>query len=245
MDAERTYRIIVTGEHEETSFPTRMPDGTLLIWRSVPVLRFEKIPVEKKIVEALIKDPVDWIIFTSERAVRFWGELLMEVGVDFPVETQVACIGEHTAKIADMDGFAPDFYPTGHGSEKFLEEFEGLLSGNLDKLSIFLPMSDGGRTTIRDRLVELFCKVTTIPLYRTLPMADISNLLSSEELEQADLIVFTSPSSFDAVTKSLVLPRGVKIAGLGRYTCSHLKAKGLSHRMLPDGDFQRIGEILC
>lgn len=245
MDAERTYRIIVTGEHKETSLPTRLSDGATLAWRSVPVLEFEKIPVEKKLVETLIKDPVDWIIFTSERSVRFWGEVLMEGGVDFPVKTQVACMGEHTAKTAELDGFAPDFYPTEHGSEKFLEEFESLLSNHPDKPSIFLPMAHRGRTTIRDRLVELGCKVTPVPLYRTLHRKDIANLLSSEELEKADLILFTSPSSFDAFTKSMTLPRGIKIAGLGRYTCSHLQAKGLTHVMLPEGDFQRIGEILC
>ena len=93
-------RIIITGEHEDLAArcPTRLVrDGRPLQWVELPVLRFEKLPVDPAVIDELVKKPVDWILFTSTRSVRFWAETLMEKGVDFPVETQVACIGEHTA----------------------------------------------------------------------------------------------------------------------------------------------------
>ena len=58
----------------------------------------------------MTEKPFDWIIFTSVRAVRFWSDFLLEQGIDFPIETQVACIGETTAHAAEMDGILPIFF---------------------------------------------------------------------------------------------------------------------------------------
>ena len=241
-------RILVTGEHEDfqSRCPSALPSGEPLEWVQIPVLEFQRLPVPEGIVERLIHKPVDWIIFTSSRAVSFWSEVLMEQGLDFPLETQVACIGEHTAEIASRDGFTTDFFPTEPGTEKFLEEFEDLLSNNSVKPSIFIPMAEGGRTTLRDRLKSQGCEVISISLYRSLPRTDIAKTLSKEELEKASLILFTSPSSCDALLKAHQIPSHVKVASLGRYTASHLLNKGfIDQKMLPDGDFHRIAEVLC
>jgi len=114
-------KIFVTGEHEDLE--TRAPralEGRPLQWTQLAVLRFDRLPIEPELVEKLVREPMGWIIFTSPRAVRFWSEVLLENGVDFPLETQVACIGEATAEAASGDGFTPDFYPTEPGTEKFL-----------------------------------------------------------------------------------------------------------------------------
>lgn len=243
-----SLRIIVTGEHDDLSArcPSELPGGRKLEWIQVPVLEFQRLPVAADLVERLVHKPMDWIIFSSTRAVGFWSEVLLEHGVDFPLETQVACIGEHTAEIAGRDGFSPDFYPTEPGTEKFLEEFEDLLSNNGVKPSIFIPMAEGGRTTLRDRLKTLGCEVLSIPLYRSAPRNDIGKLISREELESSALILFTSPSSFDAFSRAHTIPSHVKVASLGRYTASHLVNKGITdQKMLPDGDFQRVAEVLC
>jgi uroporphyrinogen-III synthase len=211
----------------------------------LPVLRFEKLPVDPGVIEKLVKKPVDWILFTSTRSVRFWAETLMEKGVDFPAETQVACIGEHTAQIADQDGFTADFYPSEPGSEKFLEEFESRLENGSEKPSVFIPMAEGGRTTIRDRLRALGCEVNTLPIYRTLAREDASKQMTQEEISRAALVLFTSPSSVDAFMKNFALPPAEKIASLGNFTAEHLKTCGIANpKVLPEGDFQRIEEVI-
>jgi len=240
-------RILITGEHDDLASrcPSQLETGEALEWTQLPVLQFERLPVKAEVVERLVQKPFDWILFTSQRSVQFWAEVLMENGVDFPVETQVACIGEQTAEVAGRDGFNADFYPTEPGTETFLREFEDLMSNSAVRPSVFIPMAEGGRTTIRDRLKELGCEVLSIPLYRSSPRQDLSRHFSESELEKFQLILFTSPSSFDAFSKSFRVPGEVKIASIGRYTAAHLVNKGLSdQRQLPDGDYNRIGEVL-
>lgn len=170
----------------------------------------------------------------------------MEHGIDFPMETQVACIGARTAELANADGFTPDFYPTEPGSEKFLEEFEDLLSNNSVKPRVFLPTAEGGRPLIRERLKELGCEVISVPLYRTLPREDLAREVTQDELKASTLILFTSPSSVDAFTQFFRIPEGVKVGSIGRFTSEHLTKVGIrEHQVLPQGDFERIGELLC
>jgi uroporphyrinogen-III synthase len=248
MTSHAPIRILVTGEYEDldSRFPSELGhNGTALEWVPLAVLRFERLPVSSDVIKRLIENPVDWILFTSQRSIHFWAELLMETGMDFPLETQVACIGEKTAEVANRDGFTPDFYPTEPGSEKFLEEFEALLGNNSVKPKVFIPMAEGARTTIRDRLQELGCEVTTVPLYRTLPREDLSRHMSQTEVEKSRLILFTSPSSVDAFTSCFTIPEETIIASLGKFTADYLTQKGFrGHRVLPEGDFERIGELL-
>src|SRR4051812_45839061 len=104
---QSTIRIIVTGDHQD--FDSRFPSelghqGRPLEWISLPVLRFERLAVDRNILEQVTERPFDWIVFTSPRSVNFWSEVLLENGLDFPVETQVACIGIKTAEFANNDG---------------------------------------------------------------------------------------------------------------------------------------------
>ena len=245
MTEPKTVRILITGEHDDpTSFPKSLAeDGTRLEWISLPVLRFERLPVDAETVERLVAKPMEWVVFTSQRTVRFWSDCLMEHGFDFPAETQVACIGEKTAQVASMEGFTPDFFPSEPGTECFLEEFESMIGRN--RPSVFLPMAEGARLTLRNRLRDLGCELQALPLYRTLPREDLRQAYDEKRLEQTQLVLFTSPSSVDAFTSVFSIPPQVKIASLGHYTARHLEQKGYSdQRMLPAGDFQRIGEVL-
>ena len=242
----KTIRVLITGDREELEgHPAVLADGRTLEWVSLSVLRFERLPVDPALVDALIAKPVDWIVFTSPRAARFWSEVILENQVDFPLETQVACIGEATAEAATQDGFNPDFYPTEPGTEGFLREFEDLLSNTSVKPRVVIPQAEGGRTAIARRLSELGCTVQVIPLYRTLPREDLAGKLSSELLASLGAILFTSPSSVDAFRQCYDIPRQAKIVALGRFTGEHLKKMGLERSTeLPEGDVHRIGEVL-
>lgn len=241
-------KIIVTGEHNDSGnrYPATDQEGNTLLWQEVPVLDFERLPIDSTVKTLVSEKPFDWIIFTSVRAVRFWTEFLLEQGIDFPIETQVACIGETTAHAAEMDGYTPDFFPTEPGSEKFLEEFEDLLSNRSDKPRIIIPAALGGRTTISDRLKQLGCEVLRLSIYKTTPRLDIQSHLTQKDLEQAALVLFTSPSSVDAVGSLFNLSEQVKVGSMGKFTQEHLEKKGISEvLLLPEGDFQKVSEILC
>lgn len=243
-----TKKIIVTGEHNDSGnrYPSSDGAGNTLLWQEVPVLDFERMPLENRLFDQMDEKPFDWIIFTSVRAVRFWTEALLESGIDFPIETQVACIGETTARAAEMDGYTPDFYPTEPGSESFLIEFEDMISNRSDKPSVVIPAALGGRTTISDRLKLLGCAVSRLSIYKTSPRADIKSHLTQKELDEAALVLFTSPSSVDAVGALFDLHPNLKIGSMGNFTREHLLKRGVTDVLvLPEGDFQRVGEILC
>ena len=240
------YRVLVTGEHDglENRCPAEL-GGRRVECVQLPVLDYKPLSVDPAVVTRLIQEPVDWIIFASSRAVRFFSECLLEKGVDFPLETQVGCIGEQTAKAAAQDGFNADFYPTEPGTEKFLEEFEELLSNNRAKPTIFLPAAEGGRPVLANRLRELGCQVISVSVYRSVPRDDLAQKISANEIGRYDLIVFTSPSSFDAFTRAFQVPPQAKVASMGQFTAAHLLAKGIREALvLPGGDLSRLGEIL-
>src|SRR5262245_6593332 len=134
-------RVIVTGEHDLEEKSLTLSDGRRVEWIELNLLHFERLPIEKEFLEALSARPFQWILFTSPRSVQFWTETLVEHGLDFPVETQVACIGEKTATVAGDQGYTPDFYPTESGSEAFVEEFKDLLSNQNDKPRVLIPQA--------------------------------------------------------------------------------------------------------
>ncbi len=231
-------RIAVTGEERELP-ELEWTDGTPLEWVNLPVLNFERLPVAKEFMEMAVERPYDWVIFTSQRAVHFWSETLLEHEIDFPIKTQVACIGESTANVATNDGFNPDFYPTEPGSEVFLEEFKDLLSNNADRPRILMPMAEQGRLFLAQGLRELGCAVDVIPLYRTTPKSKVDTAV----LGNVDAIVLTSPSSFDAL-QSVCDLKNRKLIAQGSFTAEHLAKKGFSASKLPAGELANLLEVL-
>jgi len=243
----RTIKIVVTGENrdlEENIPSSNMDPEVTFHWVQWPVLEFKKLSVGPEVLSRVVEKPFEWIIFTSPRAVRFWTETMVEAGLDFPLETQVACIGESTSEVAGGDGYTPDFYPTEPGSEKFLEEFEDLVSNNTQKPTILIPMAEGGRVKIAERLSELGCSVTVVPLYKTQTRSNLSSSIPNGSLEGVGALVFTSPSSVEAVLSVASIPQSAKVIAIGTFTQDHLNKRGISSHLLPGSSFERIGEVL-
>lgn len=239
-------KILVTGERDGVgAFPTALPDGTPIEWSTLPVLAFERLPVAPDLVERLILKPAEWAIFTSSRSVQFWTEELLAAGWDFPLETRVACIGSRTADAAAEVGLTPDFVPARPGTEGFLAEFEPMIKRKPVRPTVFLPMAEGGRPTLEARLKKLGCEVLRLPLYRTRTLEDLSERMTQERLNSYTLILFTSPSSVDALMHNFALTPEVSLAAIGTFTADYLQNQGLGARkVLPDGDFARIAEVL-
>lgn len=243
----KNIKIVVTGENRdlEENIPNSNLDPEVLFqWVQWPVLEFKKLSVNPAVLTQVSEKPFEWIIFTSPRAVRFWTETMVEAGLDFPLETQVACIGESTSEVAGEDGYTPDFYPTEPGSEKFLEEFEDLISNNTLKPTVLIPMAEGGRLKIAERLAELGCSVTVIPLYRTQTRENLAQSIPGGSLEGVEVIVITSPSSAEAVLSVASLPKNTQVVAIGTFTQEFLNKKGIESKLLPGSSFERIGEVL-
>lgn len=236
-------KVVVTGEHDFTETTTLLKDGRTVEWVELNVLTFERLPVEKDFLEVANKTPYHWIIFTSPRTVQFWTETLLEHGVDFPVETQVATIGEKTGEVASEHGYSLDFYPTEAGSETFIAEFKDLLSNSSEKPRVLIPQAANGRTYLKEKLEELGCQVSILPLYKTVPVE--APPTDVKALDKASLVLFTSPSSYQAFQKHYKVPQNSRVGAIGKYTFNYLLQNGIPADLLPGGEFERVGEILC
>lgn len=240
--------VLVTGDHEDwlATAPERLAGSErTLRWESVEVLQFERLPLAADLLERVATAPFDWIVFASRRAVRFFAETLAEKGLTLPLETQVACIGERTAQAADTDGFTPDFFPVDPGSEGFLREFEELLLNRSDRPTVFLPIAEGGRLAVAQKLREFGCTVTVAPLYRTTPHADLPARLAKIDWSRLDAILFTSPSSVEAVLGTQKLPERLQVFALGAYTAERVKAHGVPVAgLLREGQMDALRAVL-
>lgn len=240
----REVNVLVTGKRDVSRLPAY--DATSdcrLNWETVPVLEYERLPVDATVLQKLCENPVDWIVFASPRAIRFFSELLLENSLEFPLETQVACVGEETANAAAQDGFNADFYPTEPGSEAFFAEFESMIVNNPAKPSVFLPTAEGGRTYIADKLRDLGCTVTSIPVYRSVRKEN--PVTPRHTMDAYDALVVTSPSSYDAFISQQTIDPKTALIAIGSFTAEHIRAhSSRPFAVLPDGDFNRILEVL-
>lgn len=239
------WKVVVTGDHESLKGIHPMTvQGRAVEWIQIPVLDYERLPISDETLAKVQSAHFHWLVFTSPRSVKFWTETLLEKGIDLPIETQVACIGEATANVASNDGYTPDFYPTESGSEQFAIEFEDMISNIPDKPSILILQAENGRTFIAEALSRLGCTVSSAFLYRSRPKTDRPST-SVELMEASNAVLFTSPSSFEAFKRHFPIPKHPRIGAMGTFTREHLKKMGIEARLLPEGDFQNIGDLLC
>jgi len=246
VEEKNPIQIVVTGDRDTNSesFPKEF-NGRQALWHSIPVLEYERIPVSAELLKRVEEKPFEWILFASPRAVQFWTETLVEHGIEFPLETQVACIGAKTAEAAALDGYNPDFFPTEPGTECFLKEFEDLISNNQVKPSLLQPASEYGRKDISLKLRSLGCEYVLEPIYRTVPKQWGEDGQWDGAISKAQVIVFTSPSSVDAWLKNFSVPSQAKLAAFGQFTSEYMSQVGLkNHQILPQSDWTALEKLM-
>jgi len=138
----------------------------------------------------------DWLVFTSQNAVRFFSRRLRELGHTLPDSTtlRIAALGDATARAATSEKLHVDFVATGARSGS---EFVGEFSRQARGKKILLPQSDQATPTVADGLKEVGASVSVVVAYRTcMPESLDAEELSGVRREAADVFVFASPSAF-------------------------------------------------
>jgi uroporphyrinogen III methyltransferase / synthase len=146
----------------------------------------------------------DWIVFTSQNAVRFFCSRLRELGraaVDLPTPPKIATIGVTTQNIALAERLRVDLITTdARSGREFVREF----STNARGKKILLPRSDQARDYVADGLREGGAHVTSVVAYRTcMPESLDGEALDRIRYEGADVFVFASPSAFHNFAKTV------------------------------------------
>ena len=179
----------------------------------------------------------DWLLFTSQNAVRFFDERRRALGVPFHWgRPRVAAVGPATAKAARDLGYAVGHVAqeaTGRGLAEGLAE-------NVRGQSVLLPRSDKARADLPKTLAEAGARVTDVVAYRTVaPGADAEQALAQIRAGHVDAVVFASPSAFERLAEQVGMVTlheqtgHVALAAIGPVTAEAIRQAGLPVAVVP------------
>ncbi len=175
----------------------------------------------------------DWVLFTSQNAVRFfcrrWTETGREAVVLGAVRGCVAAVGSATARAITAEGVQVDYVAQTQTGESLAAELRDSMAGK----EVLLPRSDRVDDRLPAALREAGARVTEVVAYRTLrPETLDSEILQSVRHAEIDAIVFASPSAFHNLaaflpsTELAVLSNRVQFATIGSTTTRALRDAG-------------------
>jgi uroporphyrinogen III methyltransferase/synthase len=176
----------------------------------------------------------DWILFTSQNAVRFFCRRSRELGrpgsaLQSP-RPLVAAVGSATAESATGEGIRVDYVAQNQSGESLAQE----LWGSIGDRTILLPRSDRADDRLPRALREAGARVTEVTAYRTAaPDAFDPALLASICRAEVDAIVFASPSGFENLADCIGreelanISARVQLAAIGPTTARSMRQAGV------------------
>jgi uroporphyrinogen III methyltransferase / synthase len=196
-------RIVLTRAPEQamelTGSLERLGAEVLLL----PMVRFA-VPEDLASLDAAIGRlaEFDWILFTSQNAVRFFAVRQSELGIapDSPSfgRHRIAVVGPATQLAAEEEGFRVDYTARNHTGEALAAELAESVGNN----SVLLPRSDRADDRLPGSLRAAGARVTDVIAYRTAAPEKVdSGILCRVQRAEVNAIVFASPSAFHNLRK--------------------------------------------
>jgi uroporphyrinogen-III synthase len=176
----------------------------------------------------------DWILFTSQNAVRFfcrrWTETARERAVPGAIRARVAAVGSATARAITAEGMRVDYVAQTQTGESLAGELRDSMAGK----EVLLPRSDRVDDRLPSALRETGARVTEVVAYRTLRPEKLNHeILTSVRHSEIDAIVFASPSAFHNLavlvpsTELAALSNRIQFATIGSTTTRALREAGV------------------
>jgi uroporphyrinogen-III synthase len=139
----------------------------------------------------------DWLLFTSQNAVRFLFSRSRELGIAPEGFTStgisVGVVGPATAKAVEHEGMRVEYIAKQHSGEGLVKE----LRAELQDKKVLLPRSDRADDRLVKALRNTGAFVTETVAYRTMPPAEVDpHVLAQVRGAGVDAIIFASPSAF-------------------------------------------------
>jgi uroporphyrinogen III methyltransferase/synthase len=155
----------------------------------------------------------DWILLTSQNAVRFLAQRLRELKLDPKiVDTQkpsIAAIGSATAQAAAESGFRVDYTAQERSGEGLARE----LQASLKNSRVLLPRSDRADDRLPNLLRGVGAHVTEVVAYRTaVPESLDAAIVDRVQRGEVDAIVFASPSAYHNLSDVMGAKRLVELS---------------------------------
>jgi len=208
-------RVVVTRAAEQAGDLVRALEENGAEVLLVPSVAFaeaeDKQPLDAAILSLF---RFDWLLLTSQNAVRFFAARCRERGFDLSVlagaPPSVAAVGPATAEAARQEGLVVKFVASRNTGEGLAQELREHLLGK----KVLLPRSDRADADLPAALSRAGAQLTDVVAYRTLAVHDAA----AKELEQirqtgADVITFASPSAFHSFVEQIGADVLRKLAG--------------------------------
>ncbi len=189
-------RVVVTRAAEQSESLVRALEAEGAAVVLVPLVGFRP-PDDVGLLDEALEDlrRYDWILFTSQNAVR----ALLERG-----ETQrislaqavgalyVAAVGPATAGAATQSGLHVNYVAAKHQASALVEELAGRIRGQ----RVLLPRSDRANPELVEKLARVGAQVTDVVAYKTVrPAEQIASAAKAMATEGVDAVLFFSPSA--------------------------------------------------
>lgn len=204
----------------------------------VPLIDFRKASLSGQEIETVKHlHTYDWTIFTSQNGVHFFMETLAEWGIAFPEGMKVAAVGRKTESALNEFGVAVDFVPDKFTGDDLAVAMRERVS--IDE-RILIVKGNLARDAVGQVLKMMGCHVDEVVIYETFfPDESKSQLVAALEIEDPDVLIFTSPSTVENFVHIVGerLERfidGKVIAAIGPVTEKALKKYRMPIHVCPD-----------
>ena len=198
-------RVVVTRAAEQAGDLVRALEENGAEVLLVPSVTFAEVEDKQPLDAAILSlFRFDWLLLTSQNAVRFFAARCRERGIDLSVlagaPPSVAAVGPATAEAARQQGLVVKFVASRNTGEGLAEELREYVLGK----KVLLPRSDRAAADLPAALSRAGAQLTDVVAYRTLAVHDAA----AKELEQirqgaADVITFASPSAFHSFAEQI------------------------------------------
>jgi uroporphyrinogen-III synthase len=204
---------------------------------SFPTIKIiQNILDEEKLSRLSKWNSYDFLIFTSVNAVRYFRKFIKSDKTKNGVK--IICTGSKTKEASERQNIEVDLVPDEFSAKGILNL---LADFNVQNKKILIPSSAIARTELRDGLKELGTFVDFIPVYNVVMPAveEYSELLEKCKANEPDILLFTSPSSFNNYLKIFKVTdkenyfKNKLIAAIGNTTAAAIEAQDLKVDILP------------
>ncbi|MFA6026814.1 MAG: uroporphyrinogen-III synthase [Ignavibacteriaceae bacterium] len=163
---------------------------------SFPSLELVQVDASVKLKTILEESKIDYLVFQSANAVKYFVQLVKEKNLNINYETmRVACHGKKTAKICSENQIKIDLVPVDLSAKGLLK----LLSQEpIENKIVLLPGSVVGRDEFYEDLKKLGATVKTITVYDIqMPTKEtVAEEIEKIRTSQIDWYLFTSPATY-------------------------------------------------
>lgn len=224
-------RVVVTRASDHAaalSDPLRAMGADVIELATTRIERLDPQPLR----EALSRlAEYDWIVFTSQNAVRIFWDELCALGLDAGAlsNARIAVVGPATAASVEGRGMPIELAPERFAAEGLLEAMRA--RRDVAGKRVLYPVAEGAREILFEGLRAIGARVDAIPIYRSVsvsePATELRNALLRGEI---DAVTVAAPSAVAGLVAAVGADAAARTAiiSIGPVTTRAALAAGLT-----------------